>query len=69
MAKKYWLMKVEPEAYSVDDFAADGETTWEGVRNYQARNFLRDEIKKGDGVLFYQSNAKSYWDRGACRSK
>ncbi len=57
MAKKYWLMKVEPEAYSVDDFAADGETTWEGVRNYQARNFLRDDIKKGDGVLFYQSNA------------
>jgi predicted RNA-binding protein with PUA-like domain len=58
MAKRYWLMKVEPEAYSVDDFEADGETSWEGVRNYQARNFLRDDIKKGDGVLFYQSNAE-----------
>lgn len=57
MAKKYWLMKVEPEAYSIDDFEKDGESCWEGVRNYQARNFLRDEFKKGDGVLFYQSNA------------
>jgi predicted RNA-binding protein with PUA-like domain len=57
MAKKYWLMKVEPEAYSVDDFEREGETCWEGVRNYQARNILRDDIKPGDGVLFYQSNA------------
>lgn len=58
MAKKYWLMKVEPEAYSIDDFEKDGETAWSGVRNYQARNLLRDDIKLGDGVLFYQSNAK-----------
>lgn len=57
MAKKYWLFKVEPEAFSIDDFESVGETCWEGVRNYQARNFLRDEIKKGDAVLFYQSNA------------
>jgi predicted RNA-binding protein with PUA-like domain len=57
MAKRYWLMKVEPEAYSVDDFEKDGETAWEGVRNYQARNLLRDDFRKGDGVLFYQSNA------------
>ena len=58
MAKKYWLMKVEPEAYSIDDFEKDGETSWEGVRNYQARNTMRDDMKVGDGVLFYQSNAK-----------
>jgi predicted RNA-binding protein with PUA-like domain len=58
MAKRYWLMKVEPEAYSMDDFERDGETTWEGVRNYQARNHLRDDIKPGDGVLFYQSSAE-----------
>jgi len=57
MAKKYWLMKVEPEAFSVDEFEREGETCWEGVRNYQARNFLRDDFKPGDGVLFYQSNA------------
>jgi predicted RNA-binding protein with PUA-like domain len=57
MPKRYWLMKVEPEAYSVDDFERDQVTAWEGVRNYQARNFLRDDFRKGDGVLFYQSNA------------
>lgn len=58
MAKKYWLMKCEPEAYSIDDLARDGKTSWEGVRNFQARNFLRDEMKVGDGVLFYASNAE-----------
>lgn len=57
MAKKYWLMKVEPDAYSIDDFEKEGETCWEGVRNYQARNILRDDVQVGDGVLFYQSNA------------
>lgn len=56
MAKKYWLMKCEPEAYSIDDLARDGKTSWEGVRNFQARNFMRDEMKAGDGVLFYASN-------------
>jgi predicted RNA-binding protein with PUA-like domain len=55
--KRYWLMKCEPEAYSIADLARDGVTTWEGVRNYQARNFLRDDAKVGDGVLFYASNA------------
>ena len=50
-------MKCEPSAYSIDDLARDGSTSWEGVRNYQARNFIRDEMKKGDGVLFYASNA------------
>lgn len=60
MAKSYWLMKSEPTTYSIDDLAAeaDGRTTWEGVRNYQARNLLRDEIKVGDQVLFYHSGCK-----------
>ena len=57
MARKYWLMKCEPAAYSIDDLARDGVTTWEGVRNYQARNFLRDQMQAGDGVLFYASSA------------
>lgn len=50
-------MKSEPEAYSIDDLRRDKTTSWDGVRNYQARNFLR-EMKKGDGVLFYASNAE-----------
>ena len=58
MAKRYWLMKCEPEAYTIEDLERDSTTTWEGVRNFQARNFLRDEMKVGDGVLFYASNAE-----------
>ena len=54
---KYWLMKCEPSAYNIDRLARDGTTSWEGVRNYQARNFMRDEMKAGDKVLFYASNA------------
>lgn len=56
----YWLFKSEPETYSFDDLMAEADRTtgWDGVRNYQARNFLRDAIKLGDGVLFYHSNAK-----------
>ena len=50
-------MKCEPAAYTIDDLARDGRTSWEGVRNYQARNFMRDEMQVGDGVLFYASNA------------
>lgn len=57
MARRYWLMKCEPAAYTIDDLARDGETSWEGVRNYQARNFMRDAMQVGDGVLFYASNA------------
>lgn len=57
MAKRYWLMKSEPDVYSIDDLARDGRTHWDGVRNYQARNFMRDEMKVGDLVLFYHSNA------------
>lgn len=51
---KYWLVKQEPEAYSFDDLIADGKTVWTGVRNFQARNNLRD-MKTGDKVLFYHS--------------
>ncbi len=50
-------MKCEPSAYSIDDLARDGRTGWEGVRNYQARNIMRDQMQVGDGVLFYASNA------------
>jgi predicted RNA-binding protein with PUA-like domain len=57
MPRRYWLMKCEPAAYTIDDLARDGSTSWEGVRNYQARNFLRDDMQVGDGVLFYASNA------------
>ena len=57
MAKRYWLMKCEPAAYTIDDLARDRVTSWEGVRNYQARNMMRDQMQVGDGVLFYASNA------------
>jgi predicted RNA-binding protein with PUA-like domain len=53
----YWLFKSEPESYSYADLERDGSTGWSGVRNYQARNFLRDSVKVGDGVLYYHSNA------------
>ncbi len=56
--KRYWLLKCEPGAYSIDDLERDGRTSWEGVRNFQARNMLRDELQVGDGVLFYASNAE-----------
>jgi predicted RNA-binding protein with PUA-like domain len=64
MAKKkaqrkpqYWLFKSEPSSYSIDDLARDTTTFWDGVRNYQARNMLRDEVQVGDKVFFYHSNA------------
>ncbi len=55
----YWLFKSEPSSFSFDDLmqAPDQTTGWDGVRNYQARNFLRDEVKQGDGILFYHSGA------------
>lgn len=55
--KRYWLMKTEPQSYSIDDLKRDGTTFWNGVRNYQARNFMRDDMKPGDGVLFHHSSA------------
>jgi predicted RNA-binding protein with PUA-like domain len=56
----YWLFKSEPSSYSFADLMAEPARTtgWDGVRNFQARNFLRDQIKKGDGVLFYHSSAE-----------
>lgn len=57
MAKQYWLMKSEPDVYSVEDLERDGSTCWEGVRNYQARNNMQ-AMTVGDEVLFYHSNAK-----------
>jgi len=53
---RHWLFKTEPSAYSIDDLRRDTKTSWTGVRNYQARNMLRDEVKKGDVVLFYHSS-------------
>jgi predicted RNA-binding protein with PUA-like domain len=55
---KFWLVKSEPDVFSIDDLARDGETTWEGVRNYTARNFMRDGMSLGDLVLYYHSNAE-----------
>ncbi len=56
--RRYWLMKTEPGTYSIADLKRDGSTCWEGVRNYQARNMMRDEMQVGDGVLFYHSQVK-----------
>jgi predicted RNA-binding protein with PUA-like domain len=57
MSPRYWLFKSEPSTYSFDDLVRDGVTHWDGVRNFQARNFIRDDIRAGDGVLFYHSSA------------
>jgi predicted RNA-binding protein with PUA-like domain len=55
---KYWLMKSEPDVFSIDHLAKDKTTWWEGVRNYQARNFMMKDMEEGDQVLFYHSNAE-----------
>ncbi len=55
---KYWLMKSEPDVYGIDDLKRDGTTCWEGIRNYQARNFMRDDMTVGDRILFYHSRSK-----------
>ncbi len=55
---RYWLMKSEPESYSIDDLKRVKKTHWDGVRNYQVRNFMRDQMKVGDQVLFYHSSAE-----------
>jgi predicted RNA-binding protein with PUA-like domain len=54
----YWLMKSEPDAFSIDDLKKVKKEPWSGVRNYQARNFMWKDMKVGDGILFYHSNAK-----------
>ena len=55
---RYWLMKSEPDAYGIGDLAKDKTTAWNGVRNYQARNFMRDQMRLGDRVFFYHSNCE-----------
>jgi len=53
----FWLLKCEPDAYSIHDLSRDGRTGWDGVRNYQVRNFMRDDMRPGDLGVFYHSNA------------
>ena len=55
---RQWLMKSEPDVFGLDDLKQQGSTWWDGVRNYQARNFMRDDMQIGDKVLFYHSNSK-----------
>ena len=57
MNNRKWLMKTEPDVYSIDDLEKEGVTHWEGIRNYQARNFMMNDMKIGDEVLIYHSNA------------
>jgi len=68
MAKKYWLVKSEPSVFSIDDLthSKNKTTCWDGVRNYQARNFMRDDMKLGDLVLFYHSNSDPNAIVGVC---
>ena len=64
----YWLIKSEPDAFSIDDLEAapDGTEHWDGIRNYQARNFMRDDMEIGDRVFFYHSNCKPPGIVGIC---
>jgi predicted RNA-binding protein with PUA-like domain len=68
MSKNYWLFKSEPSEFSWDDLKKSKNqiTFWDGIRNFQARNFLRDEVKRGDGVLFYQSSTEPLAVVGYC---
>lgn len=54
----YWLMKSEPDVYSIDDLERDGREMWDSIRNYQARNMMRDDMRIGDEIFFYHSNCK-----------
>ncbi len=67
--RRYWLFKSEASCYSIDDLATEKRQTtfWDGVRNYQARNMLRDDVQVGDGVLFYHSNANPMTIAGVCQ--
>lgn len=68
MAVKYWLVKSEPSSFSIYDLekSKNKTTYWDGVRNYQARNFMRDEMRKGDKILFYHSNTDPNAIVGVC---
>ena len=63
----YWLMKSEPDVFSIGDLKKKKKTGWDGVRNYQARNYMRDGMKTGDLVLFYHSNAEPSGIAGVAR--
>ena len=65
-ATKFWLMKSEPRTYSIDDLERDGIEPWDGVRNYQARNYMRD-MAEGDPAIFYHSSANPPGAVGVCR--
>lgn len=54
----YWLMKSEPDVYSIDNLEKDGREMWDSIRNYQARNMMRDDMRIGDEIFFYHSNCK-----------
>lgn len=64
---QYWLMKSEQDVYNIDDLEKDTTTWWEGVRNYEARNIMRDGMKEGDLALFYHSNASPPGVAGVAR--
>lgn len=64
---RFWLLKTEPDVYSIDDLARDRQTAWEGVRNYQARNSMRDGMRLGDLALVYHSNASPPGVAGVAR--
>jgi predicted RNA-binding protein with PUA-like domain len=68
MRVNYWLVKSEPESFSIDDFAksSDKTTYWDGIRNYQARNYIRDSMKTGDQVIFYHSGTETPAAVGIC---
>jgi len=68
MQNKFWLLKSEPSEFSIDDLekSKNQTTYWDGIRNYQARNFIRDEIKNGDKVLFYHSSTEPNTIVGIC---
>ncbi|MGF1469406.1 MAG: EVE domain-containing protein [Sandaracinaceae bacterium] len=66
-ARRYWLMKSEPGTYSIDDLEREGRTPWDGVRNYQARNYMWHEMAVGDLAFFYHSSAKPPGVAGVCR--
>jgi predicted RNA-binding protein with PUA-like domain len=63
---QYWLLKSDAESYSINDLQRDDSTPWTGVRNYQARNYMRDQMKPGDLALFYHSNAEPPGIAGIC---
>jgi len=64
--RQYWLLKSEPTCYSFDDLKRDGSTPWTGIRNYQARNYMKDQMRPGDRALFYHSSADPTAIVGIC---